>query len=726
MTALNVSAKAQKSLVNLLKKLGLLEKSVQAIDYSNQDLCPIAFYASLKYFDEARAINQVSHELGIAEVTFSKEVVNDAVKTLDSDRLSSVSNSKWQELRAVPIRLSLERLTVALANPLEREGVSALEFQLGLPIDVVIAKEKEILAVLGKQFNQLEGGQIAELIADGISTPATFAAPSAKESTVDAADLSAAPVIRIVNSILSGAIENGASDIHLSPQKDELAVRIRLDGVMRDLLNVPTQLQNAAISRVKLLAGMDIAEKRKPQDGRIRVKTSFGVRDLRVSSLPTAYGESVVIRVLSSDFEHLNFESLKMPQKLEWDYQNAIRSSCKVILVTGPTGSGKSSTLYTSVLALRNGKSNIITVEDPIEYKIAGINQVQVNHRIGMGFAESLRSILRQDPDIILIGEIRDVETANIAFQAAQTGHLVLSTLHTNSAAGAVTRLRDMGTPAYIIAASLGGVLAQRLVRRLCPDCSRPFNREELECLELLNLPEERLSNVRVPVGCESCSNSGYRGRQAVFSFLDVNDEVRAAIRNNQSESEIEQIAAKTSFTSLADSALELLLSGVTSVEEIERTLGPVNKLWGLNVNHNPYHDGETSTPGNALHKRKVLLVEDDPNTRTVIGMLLADHFFEVDEAENGYQALEQVFSSPPDVIVCDLMMPKMNGLEFIRKLRADTRTQHLPVLVLTAADGESTEYDLITNGADDFISKTTDSKIMLARIDRLLNRSTQ
>lgn len=723
MPMLTTSTKAQNSLVKLLIKLGLLEAANGNSDYLNKEHCPIALFAELGKIDEVAALNKVSQELGTPVIQFSPQLAQQALECLESPPLKQIPATRWKEIRSVPLKLEDGRLLLAVANPLDRDSTGALEFQLGCPVDLALARESEILAIIGRQLNQFEERELVGIFAAETGGDLAFDSNSKKESTLNASDVAAEPVIRVVNTILSGAIENGASDIHLSPQRDELTVRTRVDGIMREFIKVPGAMQGAVTSRVKLLAGMDIAERRKPQDGRIRVKTSFGVRDLRVSSLPTAYGESVVIRVLSADFTHLNFEALRMPQQLEWAYQTAIRGSCKVILVTGPTGSGKTSTLYTSVLALNNGTNNIITVEDPIEYKIANINQVQVNHRIGMGFPESLRSILRQDPDIILIGEIRDADTANIAFQAAQTGHLVLSTLHTNTAAGAITRLRDLGTPAYLIAAALGGVLAQRLVRRLCQECARELTEREAAALAALGLPADKIAGARQAVGCKACGQSGYKGRQGIYSFLDVNDQVRAAIRMNESEAEIEKLACSTGFFSLSDSAKDLLYAGITTVDEIERCLGPITVLWGNSTTVEPDSEKAASETANqGLKKPRVLLVEDDENTRSIIGMVLENNFFEVDEAENGYQALECVANQRPDLVVCDLMMPKMGGLEFLRKVRADPKMRTLPVLIITAADSEANELDLISNGADDFVSKTTDTKVLLARIDRLLN----
>jgi Tfp pilus assembly pilus retraction ATPase PilT/CheY-like chemotaxis protein len=448
---------------------------------------------------------------------------------------------------------------------------------------------------------------------------------------------------------------------------------------------------------------------------------------LRVSVLPTVHGENVVARILSSDQSFASFDSLGIPKEVERRFRRVLSGSSRVILVTGPTGSGKTSTLYAGLLHLNDGKNNIITIEDPIEYRIQGINQIQVNPKTGMTFAETLRSVLRQDPDVVMVGEIRDKETASIAMQVAQTGHLVLSTLHTNTAPAAITRLRDLGVASYLIASSVGSVVAQRLVRRLC-ECAVPVSGEiGKRCGEL----QIESAQLKMACGCDKCGNTGYKGRVGIFSFFEVSEEIAEAIRQEKSEVEIANLARAFGYLTLEESGLDLVKQGVTTIDELERVLGSLEsyaknsaQTAGTRPTKEPtLHAAAAKRPG-PMQKRKILLVEDEENTRTVLALLLQREHFEVIEAENGLEALDRVYEHGPELIVCDLMMPKMSGVEMLRKLRADDRTRDIPVLILTAADDEKNELSLIGGGADDFMSKTTDSKIMVARVHRLLGRA--
>jgi type II secretory ATPase GspE/PulE/Tfp pilus assembly ATPase PilB-like protein len=379
-------------------------------------------------------------------------------------------------------------LTVAFANPLDHDSQRAIEFETDLRVKVAIASEEHIQCCLSRKLPDIES-EFRNFLAHNQDSEISLSASTTQlESNLVANDKDDASVIRLVNRILAEGVQANASDIHISPEREQLEVRIRVDGILRPLLAIPSKLQAAVSSRIKLLAGMDISEKRRSQDGRLRIKTPLGPRDLRLSSIPTANGENIVIRILSSDLGQISFDSLGLQPTEQTQLKRALTGSSRVVLVTGPTGSGKTSTLYASLISLKDGKTNIITIEDPIEYRIAGLNQTQVNTKIGVSFAEGLRAVLRQDPDVVMVGEIRDHETAQIAFQAAQTGRLVLSALHTNSASATVVRLRDIGLPSYIIASSLGAILAQRLVRKLCLKCCKAEEPERVRKFESLGL----------------------------------------------------------------------------------------------------------------------------------------------------------------------------------------------------------------------------------------------
>ncbi len=382
-----------------------------------------------------------------------------------------------------------------------------------------------------------------------------------------------APIIRMINALLTQAAREQASDIHIEPFETSSAVRFRVDGTLRDVVRPKKALHGALISRIKIMAQLDIAEKRLPQDGRITLRVGGRPVDVRVSTLPTGHGERAVLRLLEKDAQRLNLERLGMAQDTLARFDKLIGKPHGIVLVTGPTGSGKTTTLYASMSRLETATTNIMTVEDPIEYDLSGIGQTQVNERIGMTFARALRSILRQDPDVIMIGEIRDLETAQIAVQASLTGHLVLATLHTNDAASAVTRLTDMGVEPYLLASSLLGVLAQRLVRQLCPACKVERVEEEPERKHNQEEPERKQKQWH-PVGCEKCNHSGYAGRRGVYELLLVDDAITSLIHRNAADAEILATGRAAGMRTLREDANRWLASGATSLEEVLRVTG--------------------------------------------------------------------------------------------------------------------------------------------------------
>lgn len=378
-----------------------------------------------------------------------------------------------------------------------------------------------------------------------------------------------APIIKLINALLTEAIKINASDIHIETFENTLKVRFRVDGVLREVLSPGRKLAPLLVSRIKVMAKLDIAEKRIPQDGRIALKIANRGVDVRVSTIPSSHGERVVMRLLDKQAGRLNFSHLGLPKALMQKMNDLLHKPHGIILVTGPTGSGKTTTLYAGLTLLNDISRNILTVEDPIEYLLDGIGQTQVNNKVDMTFARGLRAVLRQDPDVVMVGEIRDLETAQIAVQASLTGHLVLSTLHTNTASGAVTRLQDMGIEPFLLSSSLLGVLAQRLVRTLCPDCKEASTAKKKEC-ELMGFDTKKPPKVYHPKGCVECNNSGYKGRKGIFELLIIDEEVRSKIHNGAGEIEIEKYAREHGF-SIREDGKQRVLEGITSVEEILR-----------------------------------------------------------------------------------------------------------------------------------------------------------
>ena len=378
-----------------------------------------------------------------------------------------------------------------------------------------------------------------------------------------------APVIRLINGVIAEAIKRKASDIHVEPYESKLTIRLRIDGVLQDVLNLSSRLSPVLVSRVKVMARLDIAEKRVPQDGRISLTIGGRAIDVRVSTLPSRHGERVVLRLLDKDQAHLNLDQLGMPAEVTGTFKSALAEPNGIILVTGPTGSGKTTTLYAGLTRLNDASRNILTVEDPIEYALDGVGQTQVNAKVGMTFAAGLRAILRQDPDVVMVGEIRDVETAEIAVQASLTGHLVLSTVHTNDAVSAFTRLRDMGVEPFLLASTVKGILAQRLVRRLCGACKRPVALDAAQ-KKLLGPAAKGIKTINEPVGCPKCNGTGYDGRIGLFELITVTDHLKRLIHEDASEQDLAAVAFK-SAESLSSSGFRHVADGLTSIDEVLR-----------------------------------------------------------------------------------------------------------------------------------------------------------
>jgi general secretion pathway protein E len=463
--------------------------------------------------------------------------------------------------RALPLALEDGALVVALADPLDPFIPAAIEAAVGIPIRIEVGVPIELEAALNRLVAEPEAPADADAEGAGSEDDAERLKDLASE----------APVIRLVNQIIGRAVETGASDIHIEPFEDRLRVRYRYDGVLHETENPPARLAAAVTSRIKIMARLDIAERRLPQDGRINLPVRGQDVDFRVSTVASLHGEKVVLRVLDRSAMSFDMARLGLSPAVVEHYEAALRLPNGIVLVTGPTGSGKTTTLYTGLLALNSVERNVITVEDPVEYELPGINQLQVHPQIGLTFANLLRSILRQDPDVIMVGEIRDLETAQIAVQAALTGHLVLSTLHTNSAAASITRLRDMGLEDYLITAVLRGVLAQRLVRKLCLECRRPYDAPP-ELLRRFGLAGSAATLYRA-VGCLHCRGTGYRGRQAIAEFLAPNTDVERLIFSRAEHTDIERAAAAAGMTTMFHAGLAAALAGVTSVEEVVRSI---------------------------------------------------------------------------------------------------------------------------------------------------------
>ena len=494
--------------------------------------------------------------------------------SLDPGLVSKVPINYAKKNRLLPLSSVDGTVTVAIADPANYEPLDDLRILYGAQIHPLVAPAEVIAEAINRAYDQASATSAEDLMIDLEEERLDVVASELASEPLDLLESDdSAPIIKLVNGILSQAVKDRASDIHVEVFEKEMVVRFRVDGMMYDVLSPPKRFQPAITSRVKVMAGLNIAEKRLPQDGRIRLRIAGRDIDLRVSSIPTAFGERIVLRLLDRaqaleviNLDHLGFSGDNL-QRLD----RLIRQSHGIILATGPTGSGKSTTLYACLSRINSPEKNIITIEDPIEYQLRGVGQMQVNPKIELTFASGLRSILRQDPDVIMVGEIRDSETAEIAIQAALTGHLVFSTLHTNDSFGAVTRLVDMGIEPFLVSSSILAVLAQRLIRKLCPDCREPYLPGESELARIGLKGGDMTAKICRPKGCRNCRNTGYRGRIAIQELMIMDDEIRSLVMQNADAAMLRRQCIGHGMRLLRQDGASRVLQGETSIEELLR-----------------------------------------------------------------------------------------------------------------------------------------------------------
>jgi general secretion pathway protein E len=495
------------------------------------------------------------------------------VSHVDQEWIKKVPIHFARRYRVLPLKAEEGSVVVATTDPLETVPLDDLRLLLGLPVKPVLTSGISLLACLNRVYDEAASPAGAEQVMEDIAANENLNqlayALDEPQDLLDATD--EAPIIRLVNSVLFQAVRQRASDVHFESFERGLVVRYRIDGVLYPVLTPPKHLQASIIARLKILAGLNIAEKRLPQDGRFAIRTAGKDVDLRVSVLPTAHGERVVLRLLEKENKLLNLSEMGFSTERLGVIQQLIQLSHGIFLVTGPTGSGKTTTLYAALSQINAPDKNIITVEDPVEYQLLGIGQMQVNPKINLTFAAGLRSILRQDPDVIMIGEIRDRETAEIAIHASLTGHLVFSTLHTNDAASAATRLIDMGIEPFLVASSVIAVLAQRLVRKVCKDCRQAYHPEDEELIRLGIVPPKTRPTFYRGAGCPACSQTGYRGRTGIYELLVMDDEIRRLIGVKSDAPAIKHAAVSKGMITLKDEGADKVFHGITTTEEVMR-----------------------------------------------------------------------------------------------------------------------------------------------------------
>jgi type II secretory ATPase GspE/PulE/Tfp pilus assembly ATPase PilB-like protein/ActR/RegA family two-component response regulator len=665
-----------------------------------------------------------------------------------------------RKYRILPLAITDSVLDIATADPHDLDCERTLAFATGRTVRMQLASPLRIADRLEEVY-RLDNAvdKLLQKVAGKYDVQTQAPTEETADIGLSTESANARPLIQLVDHILAEGIASRASDIHLEPEEAGVAIRYRIDGVLRQSMVLPRAVGVPLVSRIKIISGLDITDRLRPQDGRSRVTVNGANVDLRVSTLPASHGEKIVIRILDARSTVLSIDSLGLNPDEKERIQLLLAMREGVILVTGPTGSGKTTTLYSMLRHAQARKVNIVTVEDPVEYRLSGIVQVQVNEKAGLTFASALRSILRQDPDIVLVGEIRDKETATTAVQASLTGHLVLSTLHTIDAASSVTRLVDIGIESYKLAGALKGIVAQRLIRLLCAKCKRPVTEPVPERLRRW-IPEG--TQLYAEVGCPECTQTGYRGRRAITEVLIATQELERRVSANESGDRIAEAAREGGMKSLWESGMQHAVRGDTSVEELLRILEmpalpdarprttsrldtPARRPAGPPSGPHPVvgsggHRAITSArPAGPLARdeafqlidevhaasagKTVLIVEDEEPLRRVLRDLLERDGFQVLEASNGIQALDEIDRGAPDVVVLDLNLPQLDGFGVLSRLRAKPATAHLPVIVLTAQGDEDSEVRVLEGGADDFLTKPFRPRALSARLHTLLKR---
>ena len=660
----------------------------------------------------------------------------------------------------LPFHATDSYLEIATANPFDLDAEKALAFATAREIRMLLLAPSKIAERLDEMYRPEKA---VDKLLEGMENSAALehlqdTAPDEIAIAASEAEASQRPVVRLVDLIISEGILARSSDIHIEPEEGGVAVRYRIDGVLRQVMKIPRQAGLPLISRIKIMSSLDIADRLRPQDGRARVAVNGQPIDLRVSTLPASLGEKIVIRILDSRATVKSLDSLGLNTNETEGIKRLLENHEGIILVTGPTGSGKTTTLYSCINQIKSEGVNIVTVEDPVEYRMQGIVQVQVQEKAGLTFASALRSILRQDPNVVLIGEIRDRETAQIAVQASLTGHLVLSTLHTNDASNAVTRLVDIGVEAYKIAAALRGVLAQRLMRKLCPTCKQVW----------METPADRFRKwlpkgtpLYRAAGCPDCAMTGYRGRFSIVEVLTVTPEVERRIASGETAEHIAGAARRGGMKGMWESGLEHVLRGESTLDELTRVVeipqedeeppaaaaAPRRPGGGVPQPQFAPHAGAALAPEptadalvehfelleepapprrsgpHGLPAVKVLLVDDEDSLRKVMRDLLERDGYDVAEARDGVQALDQIDRVGPDIIVLDLNLPGLDGYGVLSHLRSRPATASIPVIVLTAKGDEDNEVRVFELGADDFLTKPFRARALSARLEAVLGR---
>jgi type IV pilus assembly protein PilB len=681
---------------------------------------------ALGFADEVQIARALSDQLGLPFLDLGSMPIAD-------ETLAILPRNVALRHGAVPVTLAHDVLTVALADPTNVLALDDIRLATKLAsVRTAVATASDVQEAVNRYYGGTAagGGDTFGALAD---VEGLEAGEEREEELEQVGDVDDAPVVRLVNAIMGEALHSRASDIHIEPQERDVRVRYRIDGLLREVTVVPKPIQGPLISRIKILSGMDISERRKPQDGRGRIKLDRLEADTRVSSMPTMNGETIVIRLLRKETEKAKtLAEVGLDERDRQVVERALAEPQGLILITGPTGSSKTSSLYAGLASVIRPDINVVTLEDPVEYQMRGVNQVQINERVGLTFASGLRTILRQDPDIVMVGEIRDPETASIAMQASMTGHLVLSTLHTNDAPAAVSRLIDMGVEPFLITSSLTLVVGQRLARVPCSKCSEPVEADP-RTLELLGLDPGQIdaSGLRKGPGCAFCAQTGYQGRIGLFEVVRVTRKLQELIVARATEVALKEEAVAGGMRSMRADGLAKALAGGTTLEEVLRVTPPDPDL-ARRASRASRAATAGAAPADAAPAQaqvaqppktppKVLVLDDDHAIAEVAAAVLVDGY-EVVAAGQVDEGLRMVASEHPDLVLVDLDLPGTDPVQLLARLR-EAATRELPVLVMSASDDRHTRDRAAAAGATGFIPKPFGEAQLRGEVAAVLQR---
>jgi type IV pilus assembly protein PilB len=722
------------ALFRFSQSVGLLERGeAEALRRTARETGQRPIDILAQRFDSDRIAELLTEHLGLPLIDLS-------VVSIQQEALRCLSRDLAKRYDAMPIRLDRGRVVVAFANPLDTEGIKAVEFSARSKVEVVVASLPQVRASIQHHFyfddeiNTMLAGSIP---GGGVEVEQVAREEEAQNLLGEGKDK--ATVIRLVELLLVDGLRLGASDIHIEPSAESTVVRYRINGVLERGVVIPKALQVQVVARIKVMASLDITERRRPQDGGIRVSFEERKADVRVSVLPTQFGEKVVLRLLDPTAKGHGIDSLGLDPDLLEILRAEIRRPEGMILISGPTGSGKSTTAHAILRDIADARLNIVTIENPIEHRLPGVSQVEVNEKQGLGFAETLRSILRQDPDVIFVGEIRDAETASIALRAAQTGHLVLSTVHTIDATASITRLLDLGIEPTLISASLRLVIAQRLVRTLCARCIRPSAAPSSLDRSRLRRHGTELTSVASAAGCQACRETGYRSRVGVFEVLPVSRRLRAMIERQEGETVLRAQVRAEGVRSMPAAALAAVNAGRTTVDEVLRVVPPeesssdaaIDDELGAADESRPAAPATAPPPAPASEPVpvagpfRILVVDDDPLLVNITATTLGRSPLPLEPvtATDGAGALQRLDEGSIHLALLDVGLPDFSGFVLCEKIRAHPRCGGVPIFMLTGRGDVGAKAEAFRAGADDYLVKPFVSAELVLRVLRALER---